>query len=986
MKYPVLSFYLLCTLFANAQEVLNNNPPSVKWQKINTPNFRILYPRGFEEQAQRMANTFEHIRQAESKTLPVETRKISVLLQNQSSVSNGFVSLIPRRSEFFTMPPQDYNFSGTTEWLDQLAAHEFRHVVQFDKANTGFNRVLYYMFGPATLAAMSVTAVPQWFWEGDAVVTETAFTHGGRGRVPNFGLVFRTNLMEGRVFNYHKQYLRSYKHNIPDHYVFGYHMVSYLRERTNDPLIWDKVAGRAWRVPFIPFRFSSAMKRETGLFVKDLYNEMASDLRRKWEQQTAETSITPYEPVTARTSRAYTDYLYPQVLGDGSILVVKRGIGDISQFRILTEGEEKRSWTPGIINDSGMLSASGNYVVWNEFGYHPRWRMKTYSVIKMYNVTTRKLKVISVKTRYASAALSPDESKIVTVESNTGYQTSLVVLDTEGNVLKKLPNSQNAFYSMPRWSNDGTKIVALRTTGSGRTISLFSYPEGMETELLPYSYENVGHPVLHGNYLLYNSPVSGIDNIYVYDLSSMEKRQVTSSRYGAYNPCVSADGGHLYYNEQSRDGMDVVRIPFDPSSWKAVEVRKEPKSFYQLHTEQEGRPNLFDSIPQQRYPTRKHSKWSGIFNPYSWGAYFDTGLTQADIGISSQNILSTTSMKAGYLYDIGEQTGSWRVGMSYQGWFPIIDIDVKYGNRKLDEGNIQYYKIANGDTTLTTENLTFRWNEINAEAGFRIPLITTNSRYHGNFTFGNYVGYTRTEDLTNTITGAGRIITPQLPFYWYRTITGNGDLLYNHFQVSGYRLLKQSRRDINPTWGQTFALHGYGTPYGGDFTGKQFSFYTLLYFPGLFKHHSFWGYWGYQQSEIELLSRSSSSEDFKDNNTYFFRNQIPLPRGISTSRFEQFYSMSANYTLPVWYPDVALGPLVNFQRIRINVFLDYGSGISEFTNRVDSEEYLSTGVEVRADVNFFRLLDQFNVGFRYSYGIRPTQVTQFEFLLGTINF
>src|SRR5690606_2194047 len=133
-----------------------------------------------------------------------------------------FVSLIPRRSEFYTMPPQNYNFTGTTEWLDQLASHEYRHVVQFDKANRGFNKLLYYAFGPATLAAMSVTAVPQWFWEGDAVATETAFTSGGRGKIPNFNLVFRTNLLEGRKFNYHKQYLRSYKHNIPDHYVLGY--------------------------------------------------------------------------------------------------------------------------------------------------------------------------------------------------------------------------------------------------------------------------------------------------------------------------------------------------------------------------------------------------------------------------------------------------------------------------------------------------------------------------------------------------------------------------------------------------------------------------------------------------------------------------------------------------------------------------------------------------------------------------------------------
>src|SRR5687768_4520781 len=156
-----------------------------------------------------MANLLEHIRDAETRTLHSPPRKIAVILQNQSSVSNGFVSILPRRSEFFTMPPQDYNFIGTNDWLNLLAAHEFRHVVQYQHATRGFNKLIYYLFGSTTLAGLSQAAVPQWFWEGDAVATETALTPSGRGRIPNFSLVFKTNLMEGRTFNYHKQYLRS---------------------------------------------------------------------------------------------------------------------------------------------------------------------------------------------------------------------------------------------------------------------------------------------------------------------------------------------------------------------------------------------------------------------------------------------------------------------------------------------------------------------------------------------------------------------------------------------------------------------------------------------------------------------------------------------------------------------------------------------------------------------------------------------------------
>lgn len=984
MRKRILFVLLFFTIGSRAQEVLNNNPPGLSWYKINTPNFRVLYPEGFEFQAQRMANTLEHIRQAEARTLGVSTKRISVILQNQNAISNGFVSLIPRRSEFYTMPPQNYNFTGTTEWLDQLASHEYRHVVQFDKANRGFNKLLYYAFGPATLAAMSVTAVPQWFWEGDAVVTETAFTSGGRGKIPNFGLVFRSNLLEGRAFNYHKQYLRSYKDNIPDHYVFGYHMVSYLRRRTGDPFIWEKVTKRAWGTPFIPFTFSNAIKKESGLYVTKLYNEMADELAREWREEVNALQLSAFETVPHNPRKGYTNYFYPQVLDENRILAMKSGIGDIAQLVILENGKEKNSFIPGILNDAGMLSAVGDLVVWNEYGFDPRWRMRTYSVIKLYDVREKKLKFVTRKSRYAGAALSPDQQKIVTVETNTAYNTTLTVLDTAGSVLKQFANPQQAFYSMPRWSADGKSIAVLKTTAAGRSVVVFDIDSGAEKELITASSENIGHPVLHGDYLFYNSPVSGIDNIYVLVLSTGERFQVTSSKYGAYNPALSADGETLYYNEQTRDGFDVVKMPVDPTTWRQIVVKKDPKSFFQVITEQEGRPNLFDSIPQQPYATRKYSKVSGLFNPYSWGAYFNTGLTQADIGISSQDILSTTTLKTGYLYDINERTGLWRVGMSYQGFFPILDVDVTFGTRELNEGLVAYDKIET-DTVRVIENLTYNWQERNLEAGFRLPLITTNSRYHGNFTIGNYFGYTRVEDFTNSITGEGRIITPELPYYWIRSVPGNGTLRYNHFHMSAYRLLKQSRRDINSKWGQSFVLHGYGTPYGGDYKGSQFSFYTTLYFPGLFKHHSFWGYWGYQKTRIELLSRTSTSNPFEDNGSYIFRNQIPLPRGLPISRFEDFYSMSGNYTFPVWYPDIAIGPLVNFQRIRANAFVDYGFGSSPSRATPISRTYLSVGGEVRLDLNVMRLLNQFNIGFRYSYGIQPS-ATRFEFLLGTINF
>ncbi len=986
-------FLLIAACFfvtlSRAQEAVvnENNAPSLKWYQLNTTHFRILYPLGYEQQAQRMANTLEYVHEPEAKTMGASPRKISIILQNQNSISNGFVSITPRRSEFFGMPSQNYNFIGNNDWLNLLATHEYRHIVQYQHATRGFNRLVYYGFGNFGLSAMAYLGAPQWFWEGDAVATETAFTNSGRGRIPNFELLFRTNLMEGRTFNYHKQYLRSYKHNIPDHYKLGYHMVSYLRRKTKNPEVWENVTRRSWNTSFIPFTFSVALKKETGLYVRDLYNEMAADLKKQWQAQLDTTRLTPFFTVNTRTNNAYTDYRFPQEMEGGRILVQKSGIGDIEQLVLLDGNHETTIYTQGAINDAAMLSATNSRVVWNEHRFDPRWRMKTYSAIVGYDMGSKTKTVIAKNGRYAAAAISSDGYQIATVETSTDYQTKLVVLDyLSGKRVLEFKNPDNDFISMPRWTPDGKQIVALKTNKKGKALVSFSLENKEEKLLTEFSDENMGHPVPFGKYVLYNSPISGIDNIYALDTETGKRYQITSSKYGSYNPSLSRDGKIIYYNEQGKDGLDVVKINFNPSEWKEWNLRTQPSALFAHLAEQEASHHFLSGIPDSTYKAKRYSRLKGIVNPYTWGAYVNNDLTSIFAGITSRDLLSTTTISGGYQYDLSEQTSAWKGMISYQALYPIIDFSFTKSNRQVNEGTVPIDVInatnTTSDTTTIFRTLIYKWEEQSIEAGIRIPLVATTSKFIRNFTFGNSVGATQVNNFRNSITGSSRIIPSVVrndtiiyynpSFFVYQ---GNGNLVYNHFSLSAYRILKQSRRDFNPKWGQAVFVHSYSTPFSGAYTGSQFSIYALLYFPGLFKHHSFWGYGAYQ-------SRNMSLNQSREN--YQFRNRIPLPRGIPvSSTYQNFYSFSGNYALPVLYPDINIGPLLNFQRVRLNAFFDYGYGSGFFGNQFTSQ-YISTGAEVKFDINVMRLLPQLDIGFRYSYGIKPS-TSLFEILIGTFN-
>ncbi|HMQ00511.1 MAG TPA: hypothetical protein PKC24_12075, partial [Cyclobacteriaceae bacterium] len=898
-----------------AQElILQNNAPRYKWNQINTPNFRIIYQPDFEPEARRMAARLDQIHHPLAASLGVKPKKIPIILQNRSAISNGFVALAPRRSEFYTMPSQDYNFMGTNDWLELLAVHEYRHVVQFQRSLTGFNKLFYYLFGQQTQAGFSFAAVPLWFWEGDAVSIETAHTPSGRGRIPNFDLMLRTNFLEGRSFNYHKAYLRSFKHFIPDHYVLGYHMVSHVRNQSDDPFIWEKITSDAFAVPFMPFTFSRAIKRHTGMNVQQTYRSMVSDLKSQWSAQLDEISFNEFETMHPRKNKAYTNYNFPHAFGEGAVLVMKEGIGDIETLMLLREGKEEKLFVPGFINKAGMLSYNAGKLVWSEYNFHPRWRMQTYSVIRVYDVYNKQYEKITFKSRLTAPAIAADGERIIAVEHDEKYQTSLVLLNTSGETVRRFENPDNYFYSMPRWSNDGDEVVVLKTKDEGRSIVLLNVNTGQERELIPFTHENIGHPVKHDDIIFYNSPYSGIDNIYALDIKSGKKYQVTSSKYGSYNPSIDKEGNYIYYNEQTRNGLDAVRIPFDRSSWKEIEtVIQNCIAYYAKTVEQEAGVGIFGiSKPRASYETERYNRSKGLINPHSWGYYFSNDIYQVNLGIFSQDILSTTNIKGGYVYDVNEQNGRWSVDLSYQALFPIIDVSFSAGKR-------------NDNAFMSDNDIRFEWKEQTVEAGLRVPFQLTQSKYITQLNIGNTVGFTQVSDFNRTVTNADGIVIDEGPgrfgvfgdslLFLYKGLQHRGNLPTNRFSLTFVNALKRSSRDFISPWSQTMVFEHISTPYGGDFEGKLWAFRASLAFPGLFKHHVLFGRLAHQ-------NRLQGPET----NLYTFRNRIPRPRGHAYPTDGTFTTLSANYALPLWYPDISIGPLLNIQRVKTTLFYDYGQG------------------------------------------------------------
>ena len=948
--------------------MLDNVSPKVKWYQVNTPNFKIIYPEGFSKEGQRMANTMEHIYGPAAASLGIAPRKhFPLILQNYNTNSNGFVTLGPRRSEFYTMSPQRPALLGNNDWLDMLALHEYRHVVQYDRSRTGLTGFLRILFGEYTQAAIASATVPSWFWEGDAVLTETALSKSGRGRIPEFSATFRANLLENGPYNYNKAYLQSYKHFIPNHYVLGYHYSNYLRQEYGSENV-EKMVNRTWAQPYIPFGFSFAQKKFGGKKMPGMYKAMMSDLQDKWQEQQDRLQLTAFKVVNSKKKKVYTRYDYPQFLDNGNIVVLKSGLADYPQLIEINieSGEESKIFVPGIINSAGMLSANGGSIVWNEYAFNARWRNENYTVIKLYSYGSGTLRQLSTKSRYNAAAISPNREMVATVEQKEDYSHSIVILDAfSGKLENRFDWPIGIALSNPVWSDNESIVVAEISDGKKRIVEL-NIANGEVSELLPPTEEQLSYAFRNENWLYYVSGLTGIDNIYARDLKNGQIYQVTSSRFGAYSPVLSPDGKTLYYNELNSMGTDIVVAPVDPGNWVNIkELENTRVILYETVVEQEDNAEILSTVPEKEYPESKYRK--KVVKIHSWGPYLSGSAYELEAGLYSTNLLSTTNMFAGFRVDT-DLNFRWIGRASFQALYPIIDVEANYARRRQ---TINFQDTASGNI----EQDRLQWNETGVKAGLRIPWLLTSSKFHTNLEIRNYFGYTAIRDYQSSAFGDNR-------YFLYFGQLANGNLLSNEFRILFSTLHTRSKRDINSKWGAVLLFENYGTPYGGDYRGGLTAIRGQFYFPGFARHHSINFMAGYQHQNVTL-----------DNNNYWFPNRMPYPRGVSGSTFEDFYTIRSNYDLPIIYPDLSIGPWLYIQRVKAKLFYDYGYGKIDpkrgntgiqLTEQI-SDSYYSTGAELTFDFNFMRALPMLELGVRYYY--LPDQRTGgFEFLVGSFGF
>ena len=762
-----------------------------------------------------------------------------------------------------------------------------------------------------------------WFLEGDAVAAETALSNAGRGRVPSFEMKLRSQIIQKGIYPYDKAVFGSYNDYVPDHYTMGYHLVAGARKNFGTE-IWSDALNKVARYPFMVTPFNKGIKLNSGLSKTNLYNRIMAEIDSLWKEQQKATAISEYTIFINTKKKFYTDYKNPDYIDDSTVIAEKSGIDDIRRYvAVKRDGEERVIFTPGLSFDE-TLSYSNGIFCWSEKRYDKRWENRSYAEIKIYDIEKKKLKTLTPKSRYFAPALSHNGDKIVAVEVSPENQYSLIILNAgNGEIINKYSSPYGDFFLTPVWCNNDETIITIRLTGDGKSLVMIDPATYESTTLLPSSYTEISKPKVKDKYIFYTAAYSGIDNIYALNINDREVYQVTSSEFGASDIAFSPDGKKIIYSDYTADGYRLVEAGYDPLSWKPLnKVANNSIRLYESIAAQEKGVVNFSGSNQTEYDVKRYRKIPHLLNIHSWAPLsIDVDNTTVNPGVSlmSQNKLSSTFTTFGYKYDLNEETGKYYFNIDYAGLYPILNI-------KFEKGKRSYTYSDEND-----QKQRFIWDETSLETGIRVPINITRGKYLRQLlpqVSSTYTSYRYSSS------GHG---TPDLNF---RTME-YGILVYNR--------LKTSPKDIYPPWGQLIELNFRHTPFGGDDLGKILSAETRLFFPGIIKHHSFNIYAGIQKQDHSGM--------------YRFAGLINYPKGYSGQSSDSLYSISLNYDLPLFYPDLRLGSLIYLKKVRANMFYDYGKG----RERGISEIYRSYGSAVLFGFHMLRFVAPIEMGIRLVY-------------------
>lgn len=908
----ILSTIFLIQTAAKAQYYQTGVEPGyTKWRQIESGKIRVIYPSEYEDKASSYLNLLLTTDSLTGRDYNLKSKRIDVVLHPNSMLSNGFVAWAPRRMELITFPSTD---GYAQPWSSQLALHEMRHVKQMYALNSSTSRLAYYLFGEQVVG-LAAGLVPQWFLEGDAVVTETAHSFSGRGRSATFWQHYRAHFLADRkTYSYNKWLLGSYKNYIPNNYSLGYQLVSFGNFKYGINT-WPKVVNHVAKYPFTAIPFYFGVKQNTGLPARKLADSTFAYLSGRWKADTVDRYLSAVNhPV--RMPKSYTSYLYPYKLNDSTMLAYRTSLNDIPAFVEINLNSQKvkELCYPGYL--LGRPTYSDSLIVWAEYQPHTRWEYEDFGRIYGLRIKDAQKIELSGKGKYFSPAINPDDCSVLCISYSPDGNFKLVSIGKKREERELLSFSSGYEVQELSFDRNTRMLYALVVTQQGKEIVSVDINKSFNVVYGP-TFDDVNSIYAFDSRVIFSSTDGDVENIYLHNNLTDSTVKIYNSRYSS-RYCSVTKNHELIFSDYTPDGYTIGTSTIDLDNQKNDLISNRVNNSYPNFTLIGKGSVVVDTlqISDSVFSSKPYKGAGTLFNVHSWMPFFvnidGTEVTSINPGVMllSQNLTGTLTSSIGYGYG---NSHLFHTDVTYYGFWPVLSVRFN-----LYDEDAFLYRV--------TENPVFpnknRWE---AKLNVYLPLQLANSSYQtylqpfSDLTLSN--DYLFSSNDSSYHSGIG---TVNSGFYFHR-------------------LRNMAHRDLQPRMGLVFRLNLVNAPFNKNSLGSLQAANLKIFLPGFLANQGL------------KFSAAWQNQNLK---RYYLGNEISFPRGFSENVSKKYLGASADYIFPFITPDLSLGALAYIKRISVNLFYDYARNSYLWVNNNNEiavhDNLTSCGFEIITDFHLFR--------------------------------
>ncbi len=572
---------------------------TLEWKTIETPHFRIHYHTSetgpsSERSAREVAVIAEEVYGPITELYQHEpATKVSIVLRDFEDYSNGAAYFFDNMIVLWA-PALNTPLRGRHNWLKNVVAHEFTHIVQVQSTMKSTRKVPFYyvqllsyedvrrpdvLYGyPNGIVTYPIPVLnnPAWLAEGTAQFQRAGMSYDTWDS--HRDMVLRTRALAGRMLSL-SDMGGFYSHDGLERetvYNQGFAFTQYVVNRYGEESLREiSSALGKWSA----WNFRQAARRALGVDGKQLYETWRAELEAEYRAATEPLRPNQIGGEIIRKEGFLNQS--PAFSPDGRRFAYVSNQGrDLSSTALYVVDPDGSDWVADegrelVAEPHGYTCALGHRLVPRVFGsvsWSPDGKRIVYSRrrdtkegyyfadLYEYDLDEKSSNRLTRSLRARYPAYAPDGTSVVFVSEIDGT-ANLFELDLRTRSVREITRFRNGEeLGVPSWHPDGKRLFVGLSDESGQSIASVDVETGASTQMIgPGADVRDPHIDPSGKHLYYVSDETGIFNIYRVSVGGGDTEQLTNVVGGAFQPSVNALG-QLLFSRYEWDGYKIARM------------------------------------------------------------------------------------------------------------------------------------------------------------------------------------------------------------------------------------------------------------------------------------------------------------------------------------------------------------------------------------------------------------------------------------------